>query len=67
MKAYLSFKLPEEKEEHELALNGAKYKYALDEMDEYLRKILKYDDTITTDKESIYKEVRDKLRELVND
>lgn len=32
MKATLSFNLPEESEEHLDALNGAKYKYQLDEV-----------------------------------
>lgn len=32
MKAKLEFDLPEEREEHEDALNGSKYKYQLDDI-----------------------------------
>lgn len=44
MKAILEFNLPQDEVEHQLALNGANYKIALDEMDNYLRNRLKYEE-----------------------
>lgn len=48
MKAYLSFNLPEENYEHDLALNGYKYKTVIDELDNVLRETIKYDATELT-------------------
>lgn len=63
MKAILEFNLPEEAEDHLHALNGIKYKIALDELDEWLRKLSKYEDKrgVKID------DVREKLRELSAD
>lgn len=44
MKASLIFKLPEEKEEFDNALNGTNYRGALEEVDNYLRSRIKYED-----------------------
>jgi hypothetical protein len=44
MKAILEFTLPEEREEHEMALNGCRYKIALEEMFNYFRQRLKYEE-----------------------
>lgn len=60
MKSFLSFKLPEEQEEFESALNGSKYKGALEDLDNWLRGLAKYQDQETVSIE----EVRQKLREL---
>jgi hypothetical protein len=43
MKAYLIFKLPEEREEHMLALKAGEYASALYDVEQYLRKLYKYD------------------------
>ena len=42
MKATLEFELPQESEEHSLAVNGWKYRMVLSEMDQWLRKLVKY-------------------------
>jgi hypothetical protein len=66
--AKLIYRLPEEKEEYELAFNGAKYKYAIDELDNWLRNILKYNDgNIEKAKIKVLQEVRNKLWEIIND
>jgi hypothetical protein len=50
MKAILRFDLPEERDEHRLALNGGKYFAALWEFHQKLRSIEKYGITATTAK-----------------
>lgn len=67
-RVYLKYELPMEEEEYSLAYNGAKYKYALDEIDEWLRKIIKYDDGDNgRARIKVMQEVRTKLREIMND
>lgn len=43
MKAYLSFTLPEDEMEHYYALNGSKYYICLQDIDEWLRSLSKYE------------------------
>jgi hypothetical protein len=43
MKAILEFNLPEEEQQHSDAVNGTQYKMAIQELDEYLRRRLKYE------------------------
>jgi hypothetical protein len=63
MIAILKFKLPEEREEFELAQNGVGYSIVLEELDNWLRTKTKYEnqETVTVN------EVRTKLRELLED
>jgi hypothetical protein len=63
MKATLSFKLPEENEEFQLAQNGMHYSNVIDELDNFLRSKLKYE-TLSEIESEVYKAVRDKLWEL---
>lgn len=44
MKATLSFSLPEEAEEHQIALNGHKYLAVLQDIDRALRDLIKHGD-----------------------
>lgn len=44
MKAILVFKLPQEQEEYELAVNGVNYSIVLEEVDNALRQMEKYED-----------------------
>jgi hypothetical protein len=63
MKAILEFNLPEDSEDFDLAKNGPKYKLILDELDNYLRAKLKYEDL----PDDVYDELsrtREKLNEL---
>lgn len=61
MKAILEFTLPEENEEHKLALDAGKRYSALWEIAQYVRTLRKYDERETLPKE----EVIDKLNELL--
>ena len=62
MKGILEFNLsePGEREDFELAQNGYKYKLAIDDFDEWLRKLYKYEDKT----EVSIEEARAKLREI---
>ena len=44
MKAILEFNLPEDGEEHETAIKAMEWKWALQAVDGYLRRIVKYGD-----------------------
>lgn len=58
-KAQLIFELPEEREEFEDAIQGAKYIAALQEFDNYLRNNIKYGEA-----QPSTEEIRDMLYEL---
>ncbi len=63
MKATLVFSLPEEQEEYDLAMSGHVYKRAIDEFDEKLRQLWKYQN-----QESIsIPEARKMLHEIVEE
>lgn len=47
MKAILEFNLPEEEDNHLYALNGIKYSIVIDELDNWLRAKVKYEDQET--------------------
>ena len=49
MKAILEFSLPEEQDEHRAAVDGAKWKYALHDVHEFIRQRLKHDAPVTAD------------------
>ena len=63
MKAILEFNLPDEKSEYHDAMNGSSYIFTIQELDEYLRRRLKYDNPSDTE-EKILQEVRDQLCNL---
>ena len=64
MKAALFFRLPEEADEHDMALKGASYRYALDEMDNFLRGKLKYQE-LDPAAHAAFQEARSYLNELM--
>ncbi len=69
-KAYLMFNLDNfiDREEHENALNGSKYKIMLDDMDNWFRSKLKYSsDEIGDDGIKWLQEARDKLSQIRNE
>jgi hypothetical protein len=65
MKAMLRFTLPQESEEHQLALDGWKWRMVAEEMDHFLRNKLKYED-LTEEDDEIYQSVRDELQSLID-
>lgn len=65
-KAVLEYNLPEETEEFDLAQNGSHYFCVIEDLDNYLRSLIKFGN-LPMEKEEIYQEIRDKLHDLKND
>ena len=67
-KATLTFDLPEEGNEFETAIKGAKYIGTLQEFDNFLRGKIKYaPEDMPEEAYKAFEECRDKLHELAND
>jgi hypothetical protein len=66
-KVTIEFDSFEDKEEMESALNGAKWKMLVWDLDQHLRTELKYNDTITGKVYEALEKVRDHLHELKNE
>lgn len=63
MKAILEFDLPEETDLYQYAINGSRYLYVLQELDNELRSLIKYEN-----KEVIsIEKVRDLIRTLLDE
>ena len=67
MQATLTFNLPEDSHEFQMATTGANMHSVLWEMDQWLRAQYKYmpDSEYSEDKYNTYEKCRDKLRELM--
>lgn len=66
-KATLSFNLPEENDDFDLARKAGHLLHVMETLDNYLRSKLKYDYTLTEEQRALYQEIRDKLTELRNE
>jgi len=65
MKSILEFDLPEEQEEFKMAVNGGKYISSIQNLDNYLRNMVKHDsDKLSPDRLDAYIEIRDRLHEF---
>lgn len=64
MKAILEFNLPEEQEEHQIALDGISYRCALSELSNYLRSKIKYEEH-TEEQYAVYEEIRSELYKIL--
>ena len=58
MKAILEFNFPEDKVDFDLALQGSDWKHVCWEMDQYLRKRVKYDEGLTEEQLEVYEDMR---------
>ena len=67
MKAILEFNLPEDKVDFDLALQGSGWKHVCWEMDQYLRKELKYSDDKSFEELKLLQYVRDELYRFMNE
>jgi len=61
MKATLEFNLPEDKPEFNNAIKGGDWKHVCWEMDQYLRKEIKYNDDNSDYKIKVLEKVREEL------
>ena len=67
MKAILEFNLPEDKVDFDLALKGSDWKHVCWEMDQYLRKRVKYDDGLTEEQLEVYEDMRGEFWRMMKD
>jgi len=58
MKAILEFTLPEDQPEFNTAIKGSDWKHVCWEMDQYLRKRVKYDEGLTEEQLEVYEDIR---------
>ena len=61
MKAILEFNLPEDQPEFNNAIKGGDWKHVCWEMDQYLRKHIKYDESLSEEQLRFYEGVREEL------
>lgn len=64
MKAILEFELPQESEEHQLALNGWKYKSIIDDIFAKIRHMDKYEDKDSIELDELRSFISEKLNEF---
>ena len=67
MKAILEFNLPEDREDHELALKGSHYKYVIDQVFGWIRKKEKYSGDLTEVEYKLLEEMREFVAQELND
>lgn len=68
MKAILEFDLPDDKEEYDNSINGAKWRIVVEDLDNWLRTNTKYaSDEVPTQYLKGLEDVRDKIREITFD
>ena len=65
MEAILKFSLPEDQPEFNTALQGSDWKHVCWEMDQYLRKELKYSDDKSFEELKLLQEVREELNRFM--
>ena len=65
MEAILKYNLPEETEEFQTSVNGHKYKWVIQEIDQYLRNEIKYNSNLSNDTIKAFELIRDKIREEI--
>ena len=58
MKAILEFNLPEDQPEFNNAIKGSDWKHVCWQMDQYLRKRVKYDEGLTEEQLEVYEDMR---------
>jgi len=66
MKAILEFSLPEDSIEFDITCKANKYYSTLWDLDQWLRGVIKYDDSLSDEQEVVYQKVRDKLHETLD-
>jgi hypothetical protein len=61
MKATLEFNLPEDQPEFNNAIKGGDWKHICWQMDQYLRKHIKYDESLSEEQLRVYEGIREEL------
>jgi len=65
MEAILKYNLPEDSQEFQTAISGHKYKWVIQEIDQYLRNEIKYNSNLSNDTIKAFELIRDKIREEI--
>ncbi len=65
MTATLTFQLPEEADDLDLARKGADWRIVVKDLDEHLRSRLKYEEGLSEEADKALQATRDKLHEFV--
>ena len=58
MEAILKFTLPEDQPEFNTAIKGSDWKHVCWQMDQYLRKRVKYDESLSEEQREVYEDMR---------
>jgi hypothetical protein len=67
MKAILEFNLPEDKVDFNLALKGSDWKHVCWQMEQYLRKRVKYDESLSEEQREVYEDMRGEFWRMMNE
>ena len=67
MKAILEFNLPEDQPEFNNAIKGGDWKHVCWQMDQYLRKHIKYDESLSEEQLRVYEGVREEFNRFMID
>lgn len=67
MKAILEFNLPEDQPEFNTAIQGSDWKHVCWEMEQYLRKKVKYDDSLSEEQREVYEDMREEFNSIMNE
>ena len=65
MKAILEFNLPEDQPEFNTAIKGSDWKHVCWQMDQYLRKHIKYDESLSKEQLRVYEGVREEFNRFM--
>lgn len=66
-KIILEFDSVEEADDARDALDGYKWKLSMWDLDQSLREQIKYNDKLPSETAEVYEEVREKIRDILND
>lgn len=67
MKAILEFNLPEDQPEFNNAIKGGDWKHVCWQMDQYLRKTVKNDESISEEDREVYDDMRNEFLRMMNE
>lgn len=67
MKAILEFNIPEEQNEHQVALDGWKWRAVVNDIADKLRASMKHDDTLTLQTNTYVEALHEELFQLIAD
>jgi len=67
MKATLHFDLPEDEFEHQCAINGIVLRRSINDFQEYMRQMYKYNETITDKEKEMIQHLRVQFQDILMD